>query len=668
MEWRNEFHSHWLTTVFVRKNLLSLLLRGIHYNMAESSTLSFQEFPENYYALFHNKEHVVFLESTQYNQSNAYSLLFLEPVQVLQIHRISELEGLFTSIATYLQQGYYLAGYFAYECGYHIKKLGLSDYHCTKQPLAWFGVYRQPLIYDHGIGAFQDIAGSTPPGTLPSLPQEHLTHRINDIAFNLDEAEYHAIIARIKEYIRAGDVYQINFMGRYFFSFSGSPLSLYQTLKRKQPVSYSAYIRAAGQNILSFSPELFFRRQGQHIITRPMKGTAPRGRTSQEDRQVAKWLASDPKNRAENVMILDLLRNDLGQICEIGSVAVPHLCTIEQYATLFTMTSTVEGRLKADIDYAQLFRSLFPCGSITGAPKIRAMEIIKELEPTPRGISTGSIGYFAPPQEQEGQVARAVFNVAIRTIVLENGHGEMGVGSGITFDSLASDEYAECAVKAQFLTGSPVEFDILEAVLWNGCYQHLEKHLQRMADSAAYFGYRYDAANIQRLLAQLSTTFVAGQRYKVRLSLKRTGHCSCEALQLQPQEPATALQVMLSSERTNSHNCMYYHKTTDRALYDRASRFAQEHGYADVIFLNEKGEVTEGATNNLFIERDGFLLTPPLCCGLLGGIYRQSLLEKNQRAREETLFLEDLLTAEKIYLCNAIRGLRSVKLGRLSFP
>jgi para-aminobenzoate synthetase/4-amino-4-deoxychorismate lyase len=636
--------------------------------MAESSTVSFQEFPENYYALFQNKENVVFLESTQYNQSNAYSLLFLDPVQVLQIHQISELEGLFTSIAAYLQQGYYLAGYFAYECGYHIKKLGLSDYHLEKQPLAWFGVYRQPLIYDHRRGAFQDQSGLTHACTLSLLPPEHFTHCINDLAFNLDEAEYHAIIERIKEYIRAGDVYQINFMGRYSFSFSGSPLSLYQTLKRKQPVSYSAYIRAAGQDILSFSPELFFRRQGQDILACPMKGTAPRGRTSQEDQHVAKWLAADPKNRAENVMILDLLRNDLGRICEIGSVAVPHLFTIEQYATLFAMTSTVEGRLKTDIDYAQLFRSLFPCGSITGAPKIRAMEIIKELEQAPRGISAGSIGYFAPTQDQEGQPARAVFNVAIRTIVLENGHGEMGVGGGITFESLASDEYAECATKAQFLTGSAVEFDILEAILWKGCYQHLEKHLQRMADSAAYFGYRYDVTNIRRILTQLSATFVAGQQYKVRLSLKRTGHCSGEALQLHQQEPATDLQVVLSSERTNSHNRMHYHKTTDRALYDRASRFAQERGYADVIFLNEKGEVTEGATNNLFIERDGFLLTPPLSCGLLGGIYRQSLLEKNQRAREETLFLEDLYNAEKIYLCNAIRGLRPVKLGHLSFP
>jgi para-aminobenzoate synthetase/4-amino-4-deoxychorismate lyase len=290
------------------------------------------------------------------------------------------------------------------------------------------------------------------------------------------------------------------------------------------------------------------------------------------------------------------------------------------------------------------------------------MEIIKELEHSPRGIYTGAVGYFAPTLDHSDQPARAIFNVAIRTIVLENGLGEMGVGSGITADSLASAEYAECAIKARFLTSPAEAFDLLEALLWDDGYQRLEKHLQRMADSAAYFGYPYDPVDIHRVLAQLSAPFVAGQRYKVRLKLKGTGHCSGEALQLQRQEPTAELYVVLSSERTNSHNCMYYHKTTDRALYDRASRFAQEYGYADVIFLNEKGEVTEGATNNIFIERAGSLLTPPLCCGLLNGIYRQSLLETNQRAREEILLLDDLLKAEKIYICNAIRGLRPVKL------
>jgi para-aminobenzoate synthetase / 4-amino-4-deoxychorismate lyase len=644
--------------------IVSLILRDFSKKMRENSTLSFQGFPEDYYSLFHNKEHVVFLESTQYNQSNSSSLLFLDPVEVLQIHRISELESLLTSISTYLQQGYYLAGYFAYECGYHIKKLGMTNYHDTKRPLAWFGVYQQPLIYNHKFDAFQSMPVLANSDSLPSFTQKNLTYHINNICFNLDESKYNANIERIKEYIRAGDVYQVNFTGRYSFDFDGSPLSLYQTLKRNQQVHYSAYIRTSGQDILCFSPELFFKRQGQHILAQPMKGTAPRGHTGHEDQQVAQWLASDTKNRAENVMIVDLLRNDLGQLCQIGSVTVPQIFTIEKYATLFQMTSTVEGLLREDVDYSQMFQSLFPCGSITGAPKIRAMEIINELEQSPRGIYTGSIGYFAPAHSD--QKACAIFNVAIRTIVLENGHGEMGVGSGITSDSLASDEYAECLLKAHFLTNQTKEFDILEAILWDGQYQRLEKHLQRMSASAAYFGYRYDSANIYHVLAQLSATFVPGQQYKVRLKLKHTGQCSGEALEIQQQKPATELCVVLSSKRTHSHNHMYYHKTTDRSLFDQASRFAQKHGYADVIFLNEKGEVTEGATNNIFIERAGYLLTPPLNSGLLNGIYRQSLLEQDHRAKEEKLFLNDLLNAEKIYLCNAIRGLRQVKFSSVS--
>lgn len=608
----------------------------------------------------HNKEQVVFLESTQYDQNNTYSLLFLDPVQVLQIQQISELEHLLISISTYLQQGYYLAGYFAYECGYHIEKLNRPDYQHEKQPLAWFGVYRQPLIYDHKIGTFQTTPPLVSAKPLPELELEK-EKRIDDIAFDLDEAEYYANIERIQEYIRAGDVYQVNFTGRYSFTFRGSSLSLYRALKRKQPVHYSAYIRAMGQDILCFSPELFFSIQEQHIITRPMKGTAPRGRTNHEDLQVAEWLARDTKNRAENVMIVDLLRNDLGRLCQIGSITVPQSFTIEKYATLFQMTSTVEGKLKADVDYSQIFHSLFPCGSITGAPKIRAMEIIQELEHSPRGIYTGSIGYFAPTPDH---AARAVFNVAIRTIVLTNGHGEMGVGSGITSDSLASAEYAECVLKARFLTDPVLEFDILEAILWDSGYQHLAKHLQRMAASAAYFDYPFASADIQRILAQLSATFVPDQRYKVRLKLQRTGQCSGEALQLVQSAPNTELYIVLSSERTHSQDRMLYHKTTARALYDQASRFAQENGYADVTFLNEKGEVTEGATNTIFIERDGTLLTPPLSCGLLNGVYRQSILENNLQAREEKLVLDDLLKAEKIYICNSIRGLRQVKIIR----
>ena len=619
----------------------------------------FKDFPEEYYHLFQSKENIVFLESAQNDRNNIYSFLFIDPIQILQIHRVSELADLLTSIPRYVQQGYYLAGYFAYECGYHIEKLGLLDYHSEKRPLAWFGVYPQPIIYNHTSGKLQGVSELDGVTVTPHISQDETTPRLDNMHFDLDEAEYSENIHKIKEYICAGDVYQINFTGRYQFTFDGSPVSLYKALKSKQRVSYGAYIRAAEQDILCLSPELFFCIKGQQIIVRPMKGTMPRGRTQLEDQHVAESLSRDSKNRAENVMIVDLLRNDLGRLCQVSSVTVPRLFTIEKYDTLFHMTSTVEGTLQEDMDYSQVFRSLFPCGSVTGAPKIRAMEIIKQLESSPRGVYTGSIGYFAP---HSTRAVRAMFNVAIRTVVLENGCGEMGVGSGIVYDSLAADEYAECTVKAHFLTRTtPIEFDILEAILWDNGYQRLDKHLQRIAGSANYFQYPYDQATVHSILTQLSTNLVAGQKYKVRLRLSRTGQWSSEAIQIQEASPVPEQIVVLSSERTDSQSRIYYHKTTDRALYDRASRFALENGYADVIFLNEKGEVTEGATNNIFIERNGSLLTPSLSCGLLNGIYRQHILEENPRAQEVVLHLNDLLEAEKIYICNAIRGLRKVK-------
>lgn len=515
-------------------------------------------------------------------------------------------------------------------------------------------------MYNHISGELQGVPKSESIASTTCIAPDKAISTLDNMHFDLDEAEYSKNISKIKEYICAGDVYQINFTGRYRFTFDGSPLSLYKALKSKQRVSYSAYIRAAGQDILCLSPELFFSIKGQHIVTRPMKGTMPRGRTQHEDQHVAESLRRDSKNRAENVMIVDLLRNDLGRLCQIGSVTVPKLFTIEKYNMLFQMTSTVEGILKEDMDYYQVFKSLFPCGSVTGAPKIRAMEIIKELERSPRGVYTGSIGYFAP---HSTRAIRAMFNVAIRTVVLENGRGEMGVGSGIIYDSVASDEYVECAIKAHFLTKVAIpEFDILEAILWDNGYQRLDKHLQRIADSAHYFQYPYDQASVDSMLTQLSAKLVAGQRYKVRLKLSRTGQWDSEAIQIQEARPHSEQMIVLSSERTDSRNCMYYHKTTNRALYDRASRFALENEYADVIFLNAKGQVTEGATNNIFIERNGSLLTPSLYCGLLNGIYRQYVLENNDQAQEVVLHLNDLLEAEKIYICNAIRGLRQVKL------
>jgi para-aminobenzoate synthetase/4-amino-4-deoxychorismate lyase len=262
-----------------------------------------------------------------------------------------------------------------------------------------------------------------------------------------------------------------------------------QTLIDSQPVQYSAFLHGENWQILSFSPELFFRLKDHRIVTRPMKGTARRGADLMEDENIAHWLQNDLKNRSENVMIVDLMRNDLGRICEYGSVRVDRLFAVEKYETLFQMTSEVSGTLRPGVRSSDIFASLFPCGSVTGAPKHRTMEIIQELEGGPRGVYTGAIGFFSPARE-------AVFSVPIRTVVLENNRGAMGVGSGIVIDSRAEEEYRECLLKFEFLTRCEESFQLLESILWNDGYSFLPLHLERMESSAAYFGFNFDRASI----------------------------------------------------------------------------------------------------------------------------------------------------------------------------
>lgn len=594
---------------------------------------------------------VVLLENNLVGQGDGWDYLFVDPVHTLQIYQAREFLPLLATMQRYLQEGYYLAGYFAYECGYFLEKLGKVDYSDEHAPLAWFGVYRQPYQIDAALrqAAWQDYA---------LAHKDEMNCEVQNVRFDLDEETYRQKVEQVREHIRAGDVYQINLTGRTHFRFEGSPLVLYARLRQAQRTLYSAYMRIGERTVSSFSPELFFHIDGQRIATRPMKGTAPRGRILLEDEQQVAWLGGDAKNRAENIMITDLLRNDLGRVCEIGSVMVPRLLEVETYETVLQMTSTVTGELRRDASLEQIFSSLFPCGSVTGAPKLKAMEIISQLETSPRGVYTGSIGYIAPPLPQSP--VHAIFNVAIRTIELEHGRGMMGIGSGIVYDSRAAEEAAECATKARFLTTQAQEFAILESILWESGYQHLEKHLKRMQDSARYFGYPWDKERLQALLHRQEYEMQPGGAYKVRLLLERSGVFTCESVLVQKPQEGLA-RVIVSTERTSSQDRMYFHKTTWRPLYERAFQSAHQYGYADVLFLNERGEVTEGAISNIFIERDGRLLTPPVTCGLLPGIARQRILEEHPNAQEALLTLDDLLTAEKVYICNAIRGLRQVQ-------
>jgi para-aminobenzoate synthetase/4-amino-4-deoxychorismate lyase len=351
-------------------------------------------------------------------------------------------------------------------------------------------------------------------------------------------------------------------------------------------------------------------------------------------------------------MIVDLLRNDLGRICATGSIQVDGLFAVERYKTLLQMTSTVSGTLRSKISYYDIFRSLFPSGSVTGAPKIRTMEIIRELERTPRGVYTGAIGFISPH-------GTSIFNVAIRTLVMKDGRARMGVGGGIVADSEPSDEYRECLLKAAFLTRPRNDFQLIETMLWEKDFFLLSMHLERLESSAGYFNFAFNRQAVLSRLYELSNSFAAGKSYRVRLLLRSDGNFTVENSELH-EEPCT-ISVQLSPERTSSTDVFMRHKTTQREIYNRGYTEAGAAGFDEVIFQNERGEVTEGAISNVFIKKSGKLLTPPLTCGVLPGVFRRHLLKTDPSVEEGIVTVEDLKTADAVFLCNSVRGLREVK-------
>jgi para-aminobenzoate synthetase/4-amino-4-deoxychorismate lyase len=619
--------------------------------------------PPELYSLVEQMPGTVLLDSAGAPAGGAgceeqWTQLFTTPLRIVMAWSAADLSALFAEIEAAAAAGLYAAGYFSYECGACFEPAaalrGFSAEPQREQPIAWFGIYERPWAFDPRTGTFPD---GVPPGLEQfQAPAEEAARLRTELALSL--SQYVPQIDAIQELIRAGDIYQLNFTAPIQVKGFSAAGQLYRTLRERQRAPYSAFLHGQpGQHILSFSPELFFRldREGPHrrILTRPMKGTAARGRTKEEDESQAAWLQADAKNRAENLMIVDLLRNDLGRICRYGSIHAEDLFAVERYPTLWQMTSTVSGELREDVGFEQIFRALFPSGSITGAPKVRAMQIIAELEGRPRGVYTGAIGLFSKEQ--------TVFNVAIRTLELSGVRGTMGVGSGIVIDSVAGDEYRECLLKAQFLTRSVEtsreEFSLLESLLWKGEYPLIELHLDRLLDSASYFGFTCDRKTAQAGLEAHAAEFSDSAPRKVRLLLNADGdlHIASEKIVETDGHP---LRVGIAAARTDSSDPMYFHKTTYRSLYAQALKAANKAGYDDVLFLNERGEATEGAIHNVFVEKDGRLLTPPINCGLLAGVYRRHILESNPQAEERLLTPQDLQAADAIYLSNAVRGLR----------
>ncbi len=489
-------------------------------------------------------------------------------------------------------------------------------------------------------------------GQLATIPDYQRLAGIAELSAGVDAAQYAAQVRQVCRWIADGDCYQINLTFPLTFQVYGHPLALYARLRERQPVRYGGYLRLGEETILSFSPELFFERCGQRVRTRPMKGTAPRGRTPQEDQEMRAGLLASAKERAENLMIVDLLRNDLGRLAPPGKVQVEVLCEAEAYPTLWQMVSTVAADLPG-AGLAELFGALFPCGSVTGAPKIRAMQRIAELEDSPRGLYTGALGWLAP-----GGDCR--FNVAIRSIELAaDGQARLGVGSGIVADADPAREYAECLLKASFLTACDPGFELLETLrLEAGEYPLLPLHLERLQASARSLGF---TCWLPTLAAALAAEAAQRQRgvFRVRLTLAHDGSGRV-AVAPWRDEHGRQWRAVLAAEALPADDYLLRHKTTARARYERTlAALAARPEVFDAIFFNHRGEVCEGARSNVFVARDGLLLTPPLACGLLPGVLRRQLLDSG-RAREQVLRLADLHAPATVYLGNALRGLLPV--------
>ena len=588
----------------------------------------------------------------------AASRLYTGLTAVLRCSKGEQWPALLEGLQKALNRGQYAVSVCSYELGAHLLAMPPRAPGPDAPPLA------QVLVFEHCTQLSQDdvaqwlaarVHADAPPAG------------VADIRANVDQAEFTQALQHIHDYIMAGDTYQVNYTYRLRFDAFGSPLALYARLRARQPVPYGALVMLPdGGALLSLSPELFVRHAQGELTARPMKGTAPAAPPEQteENARRAVALASDPKNRAENLMIVDLLRNDIGRIAVTGSVKVPALFQVTRYSSVLQMTSTVQARLRDDASLADIFQALYPCGSITGAPKRRTMEIIAELEPAPRGIYTGAIGWFDPPAAGAAHaVGDFCMSVPIRTLALQPAgpgglrRGEMGVGAGIVLDSDPHEEFAECQLKARFLTGLSNDFELFEtlhASRAGGCRQQ-ERHLARLAASCAYFGFHWDADAARAALQAACAARPDDAPFRLRLALRQDGQFTLQsgALSALPE----TVNVMLAPDATTADDLFLRHKSSVRARYDAAWRAAEAQGGFDMLFFNERGELTEGGRSNVFVRLDGRWHTPPLSCGLLPGVQRATMLADPAWDAQETIITRPMLAqAEAIIVCNALRG------------
>jgi para-aminobenzoate synthetase/4-amino-4-deoxychorismate lyase len=565
--------------------------------------------------------------------------LFQHPLDVVRCDAADEVAAAFERIEVGLALGLHAAGFLSYELGYALEpKLAPLMPEPRATPLLWMGLFPAPRSLAAPIldAAFAALG---PPPPITALAAGH------DRAAHVEKA------GRVLDLIAAGDIYQANLTFPLGFRYGGDPLGLYGALRCRQPVSHGGVVAFDGSTVLSVSPELFVRVRNGEAVSRPMKGTASRGADAVADAAAKQALAADPKQRAENLMIVDLIRNDLSRICEPGSVRAPHLFAVETYPTFHTLTSTVAGRLRPGVGLAERIAALFPCGSIVGAPKVRAAQVIREFETAPRGVYTGAVGAAAPGGDME-------FNVAIRTATLRpDGQGTYGVGGGIVADSDPRAEYDEAMLKGRVLSDLADDYGLIETLRWSATdgYVRADRHLDRLAASAAALGFRFDRGAADRELDRLALAW-SGEDRRVRLQLSRGGDLAIA----HPPAPAAIdrpLRVGVAAARLDAGDPFLRHKTTRRAAFDRAFAEAQNAGLDEAILLNRSGEVADASRHCVFVGAGARLLTPPLAAGALPGVLRAALLAEG-RAVEAPVSLATLQAADRWFLGNSLNGLR----------
>ena len=601
---------------------------------------------------------MILLDDAQSTAANPSSRAYESPLHYWCIQPSGDhatdrnaIQACLSEISDSLKQGHYVVASFAYELGRSIHQLPQREGSVSPHPLieAWSFTEFRKISKDQLDGLIRHH--------LDKLDSSQRIAGVLDVQESIDEQQFSADINQIQEYIRAGDTYQINHTYRITGKTYGAPLALYQRLRERQPGRFGAYIAQGSHYLLSQSPELFIERRGDTLKAMPMKGTA------NALSEAASALSDDPKNQAENVMIVDLLRNDLSRISLPNTVTVPKLFEVARHGDVLQMTSTVQGQIKPDVTLRDILYAIFPCGSVTGAPKKRSMEIIQELESQDRGYYCGAFGWLDP----NGDFA---FSVPIRTMEIERDDQSqaarftLGVGAGITIDSNAAQEWQECRIKSAFLRNLPSATGIFETIaLANGAPQRLEQHLARMQHSASCLGITFDKANVIDAISSACAALDQNLAYRLRLDLDVNGNFSITTGILEDvKEPVKifwAQDILPGDITLPSGDALLGHKVSQRLLYDLAWQTAVTLGGFDALFINEQGFVTEGGRTSIFIKPKGSAewLTPPVSAGLLPGVMRATLLaDPSLNVRESNLTIKDVSMADEIILSNALRG------------